>query len=145
MGEKDIQSDAAVLRSYLKQNQIDLSPPSSVKFDPETRSVVVHSTPENLSKLEVLLPAPPAQPVLFMRTYRFNGNGVFMRMRNSTADAQGQSDFEVLRNFLKQKGVELSPPSSWFYTEGEKSLVVRATKENLEKVDKLVVEINSGK
>ena len=141
----EIQSDAAVLRSYFKQNQIDLSPPSSVKFDPETRSVVVNSTAENQAKVEVLLPAPPAPLVLFSRVYRFSSNDVFTRMRHSVGGPEGQSDFEVLRNFFKSKGVALSPPSSLFYTYGEKSLIVRGTKENLETIDKLVGGINPGK
>ena len=139
------QSDAALLRSYFKQNQIDLSPPSSVKFDLETGSVVVNSTAENLAKVEVLLPAPPAQLVLFSRVYRFSSNDVFSKMRHSMGGPEGQSEFEVLRNFFKSKGVDLSPPSSLFYTYGEKCLIVRATEANLATIDKLVAGINSGK
>jgi len=145
IGEKEIQTDAAVLRTYLKQKQIDLSPPSSVKFDPETKSVVVNSTAENLAKVEVLFPAPPAQPVLFIETHRFSSNDVFTRMRHSMGGGEGQPDFEVLGNFLKNKGVELAPPFSWFYKPLEKWLIVRATKENHEAIDKLVAEINSSK
>ena len=146
IGEKEIHSDAEVLRSYFKQNQIDLTPPSSVKFNYETRSVVVSSTAETLAKVKALLPPPPPPaPVLFTRYFRFGTNDPFALARHALGNIRDQSDMEVLHHFFKDKGAELSPPSSWFYTYGEKILTVRSTKEKLDTIEKLVAELRSGK
>ncbi len=129
INEKEIHSDVEALQMYFKQNQIDLTPPSSVKFRKETKSVVVTSTAENLAKVEALLPPPPpAAPVLFTRCF-----------------ALGTNNFEVLRYSLNDNGIEFSPPSMLFYTHGENTLMVRSTKENLEAIKRLLGQPHSAK
>jgi len=129
INEKEIHSDVEVLRTYFTKNQIDLTPPSSVKFRNDTKSVVVTSTEENLAKVAALLPpTPPAAPVLFTRCF-----------------ALGTNNFEVLRYALKDKGIEFSPPSALFCTHGEKTLIVRSSKENLETIERLFGEPHSAK
>ena len=72
----------------------------------------------------------------------------FSKMRSFTRAAQTQSDYEVLRSYLQQKGVDisqLSPPSAFFYTFGEKTLTVRGTEDIVDKNDKLMAELKSLK
>ena len=91
-------------------------------------------------------PQPSAQPALFQRAYRLDTN-TFTSMRRFLAltNDQSGSDGQVLRGYLKQKGVELSLPSALFYTYGEKSLVVRSTQENLDTIERFLAEIKEGK
>lgn len=91
-------------------------------------------------------PQPSAQPALFQRAYRLDTH-TFTNMRRFLAltNDQSGSDGQVLRSYLKQKGVELSLPSTLFYTYGEKSLVVRSTKENLDTIERFLADIKEGK
>jgi hypothetical protein len=146
IGEKEIHSDVEVLRIYFKQNQIDLAPPSSVKFSYETRSVVVSATAETLTEVKALLPPPPPPaPVLFIRYFSFGTNDPFALARHALGNPTDQSDLDVLLHFFKDKGAEISRPSTWFYTYGEHILMVRSTKEKLDTIEKLVAELRSGK
>lgn len=146
IGEKEIHSDAEVLRIYCKQNQIDLAPPSLVKFNYETKSVVVSSTVKNLAKVEALLPPPPPPaPVLLIRYFYFGTNNPFALARHALGNTADRSDIETLRYFFTDKGVELSPPSAWFYTYGNNTLMVQSTKEKLATIEKLFAELRSGK
>ena len=64
--DKEIHPDAAVMRSYFKQNGIDTSAPSSFQLNYVTRSLIVSSSPENLARIEALLPPPlPPRPVMY--------------------------------------------------------------------------------
>ena len=146
IGEKEIQSDAVVLRQYLAQHGIHLSSPSSFSFKYEAKSLVVISTRENLERIEALLPPPPPPPqVMFARTYQLGASNVFAEMRPSINGARSQSGIGVLRNFLKDKGVELSPPASLFYSFGLNTLQLYATQKDLDRIEKLIAETPPAK
>src|SRR5215207_4562910 len=66
--------------------------------------------------------------------YRVDSN-TFTSMRRLVTGTNALSDGQALLSYFKQNGIELSVPSSWFYTHGKKSLVVRSTKENLDKIE----------
>lgn len=72
---------------------------------------------------------------LFVRFYRVEID--FSDLRPLMVAKETQTDGQVLLSYFKQKGVDLSLPSALFYTVGEKSLVVRSTIENLDKLDAL--------
>ena len=65
-------------------------------------------------------------------------------MRRSIGALDGQSDGQVMRNFLDQNGIELRPPSLFYYSNGKRTLLVYSTQENLAKLERLIGEIISG-
>jgi hypothetical protein len=85
-------------------------------------------------------PQSSAEPAMFDGFYRVDTN-TFARMRLLVAATNNQSDSEVLASFFKRKGVSLSPRSlilpMGISSYREKLLLVRSTKENLDKIEKL--------
>ena len=138
-------SDNAVLRLYFTQVGVDLSPPSWCLFKHEEKSVLVNSTRENLNRIKALLPTPPPPSILFTRTYRIGSSDFFSGIRRLNIGVEGHSDVEVLRNFLRHKGVDLVPPASLFYSYGEKTLNVHATEKDLKLVERTIEEMSKAR
>jgi hypothetical protein len=82
-------------------------------------------------------------PTILQRIYRVDTND-FTGMRLLLKATNKQSDIQVLRSFLKQE-IHLSPPSTFFYTDGQKALLVRSTKESHEKIERFLAEVRRAK
>ena len=83
------------------------------------------------------------EPNLFTRVYRVEIS--FSDLRQLMQANQGETNGQILQRYLKEKGVDLYPPSTLFYTVGERALLVRSTKENLEKLDTWFTKRKKGK
>jgi hypothetical protein len=89
-------------------------------------------------------PQSAAQSPTSSRAYRIDTNA-FAIMRLSLTTTNALSEIDVLRSFCKQKGVDLSRPVRCFYTYGEKTLVVWATSEKLERLGKVLADLRPAK
>jgi beta-lactamase regulating signal transducer with metallopeptidase domain len=81
-------------------------------------------------------------PQLYSRTFRLNTNAFLANLQKKVGS---ETNIAVaLRRLLLIAGVELSPPESLFYSYGKSMLFVRATKPDLDLVEKVVVELNDA-
>jgi len=85
-----------------------------------------------------------ATQVFRQRVYRVDTNS-FALMRQSLSPTNNASDIQVLRTYLKERSVDISPPSTLFYTYGEKSLIVCSTTANLDGVERILAELRREK
>src|SRR5712671_5667378 len=85
-----------------------------------------------------------AQSPTSSRAYRIDTNA-FAIMRRSLTATNALSEIDVLRSFCEQRGVALSLPTRFFYTYGEKTLVVWTTNEKLERLGKVLADLKPAK
>lgn len=64
-------------------------------------------------------------------------------MRRFLKAKDDQPDYEVLKGCLTDKGVVISSPSMMFYSHGKGTLLVRSTKDNLDKIEMLLAEVKA--
>jgi type II secretory pathway component GspD/PulD (secretin) len=89
--------------------------------------------------------APSARPELYQRIYQTDTNSFFPSLRTLMRAKGEQPDFEVLRSYFKQKGVDVSPPFSLFYKPRTGLLLIRATEQDQKKIKALLAELQSRK
>jgi hypothetical protein len=77
---------------------------------------------------------PPAMP-LCVRIFKVDTNA-FSRALENVNDSQLTNTQARVRQFLAQRGVDLTPPKSAHYMETEGTLIMRATLQDLETIEK---------
>jgi type II secretory pathway component GspD/PulD (secretin) len=90
--------------------------------------------------------APLTQgPALVMQHFRVDTNSFFLNLSSRMKAERKQNDISLLEEYLKQQGIDVSPPFSTLYRPETGDLLIRPRKEDREKCERLMTELQSGK
>jgi hypothetical protein len=83
-------------------------------------------------------------PLLFSRTFKIEPATFFQNLKYSFPANDGETPSETIFRFLKQNGVELSPPESLFLNETNGLLFVRTSETKLDTIEQIIEAVNSN-
>ena len=109
-----------------------------IRLDPSTLSQVMNATAGDQAGATPSASAPESASSV-------QAPGLAGEQRHASAppNAVG-SPASQIRNLFVFAGVDLSPPKSVFYADGERSLVIRATRKDLDAIEDALARLNRG-
>ena len=153
------------LLTYFQGRGVDLQAPKSIFYNDRQSTLTVRATEEDLGKLEQWIAelnmpedsdsAKADAPVLHTRTFKVDTNTLYEGLKNAgssatvpgtrryVASSNPTTELQVaVMNFFEANGVNLTPPKSVFYSDGKGWLTVRATEEDLKRIETALNRLN---